>query len=131
MSCLAVTGSGDIAITNGRLSITQDPDIATAIKLGNRLQLFLGEWFLDTRIGVPYYQLVYVKNPNLTTVAQLFRRVILQTPRCIEVLEANLDFISNLRELIAMFKVRTESGAILTGGAGLPFIVEYNGKGAS
>lgn len=104
----------------------QDPDLCTAQKLTNRFQFFLGEWFLDTRLGVPYYQNVFVKNPDLNLIGQLFQRVITQTPNVASLTTAALNFINSSRELTAQFVVKTLTGAIIEGGPGQPFIVTLN-----
>lgn len=53
---------------------------AIAQRLMVRLQFFKREWFLDKRQGMPYFEAVLVKNPDLTLVQSLFRRAILSTP---------------------------------------------------
>lgn len=46
-----------------------------------RLRMFKGEWFLDKRQGMPYYQAILgVKNPDLGFISSLFRRAIESTP---------------------------------------------------
>ncbi len=122
---------GDLDLSGGNLRVEKDPDLCTAQKLTNRFRLFLGEWFIDTRIGIPYFQLVFVKNPNLQVIAQLFKRVCLQTPRVLNVLSESLNFFNGQRSLICEMKVQTESGAVLVGGPGLPFIVDENSKGTA
>jgi hypothetical protein len=51
---------GDLSIVDGTAAITQD--------LQQTLQVWLGEWFLDTTVGVPYRQQILVKNPNMDIV---------------------------------------------------------------
>jgi len=53
---------------------------AIAQRLRVRLQFFLAEWFLDKRQGIPYFQVVLVKNPDLGLIQSVFRRAILGTP---------------------------------------------------
>lgn len=121
-------GTGDLDISTGNLVISRDINLQVAQKLTNRFRLFRGEWFMDQRIGMPYLQQVFVKDPDLTGIAQMFRRAILDTQGVQAVLEANLNFLSGLRTLQAEFKVQTITGAILQGGLGTPFIVILDGQ---
>ena len=53
---------------------------ALSQRLTVRLLFFKREWFLDTRQGMPYFEAVLIKNPDLTLVQSIFRRAILSTP---------------------------------------------------
>ena len=53
---------------------------AIAQRLRVRLQFFLKEWFLDQRQGMPYFEAILIKNPDITLVQSIFRRAILATP---------------------------------------------------
>jgi hypothetical protein len=53
---------------------------AIRLRLEARLQFFKREWFLDLRQGMPYYEAVFVKNPDISLVQSIFRRAILATP---------------------------------------------------
>jgi hypothetical protein len=122
MSSFAMVGM-DLDLSSGNLVIVQDEDTNIAQKLTIRFQLFLGEWFMDARVGVPYLQVVFVKNPNLVIIGQLFRNVIYSTPGIANVLSENISFVPATRSLLATYKIQTISGAILEGGVGSPFIV--------
>lgn len=113
----------DLDISSGNLVVVQDRDTCLANKLTIRFQLFLGEWFMDSRIGVPYYQVVFVKNPNLVIIGQLFRNVIYGTPGIKNILSEDISFFSAFRQLSATYKIQSDTGAILEGGVGAPFIV--------
>lgn len=80
MACLLQTTAGDVDVTNGRVTIIRDPVQAGAIKLANRFQLFLAEWFRDRRVGVPWYQKIFVKNPNAALIKRIIRFIIVTTP---------------------------------------------------
>jgi hypothetical protein len=45
-----------------------------------RWRFFLGEWFLDQRLGVPWYQRILKKGADLRDVRQLLINVALQVP---------------------------------------------------
>ncbi|NIQ91014.1 MAG: hypothetical protein GWM98_04690 [Nitrospinaceae bacterium] len=62
---------GDLVIVRGREAIAQDLDI--------RLQFFQGEWFLDLRLGVPWYQDILGEKPRFNILKGIFRQVILGT----------------------------------------------------
>lgn len=62
-----------------------DGTAAIAQQVTIRLNFFLGEWFLDTRQGMPYIQRVLVKNPRSAAVRAIFRRAIVTTPGIIDV----------------------------------------------
>jgi hypothetical protein len=65
---------------------------AIAQRLRVRLQFFLGEWFLDQRQGMPYFQVVFVKNPDISLIQSVFRRAILQTPGVLAVKKLTTTF---------------------------------------
>ena len=75
MKTLARDENGDLALPV-RLNTGID---AVLQKVRARLRFFLGEWFLDQRLGVPYYSRILVKNPNLSPVSSIYRRVISKT----------------------------------------------------
>ena len=133
MSCFLQTPApdNDLDLSSGNLVVISRLADVTAQKLTNKFQFFLGEWFIDVRLGIPYYQSVLVKNPNLSSIGQLFRRVILNTPGVDSITSASLNFISNQRKLNAQFTVKTLDGFILQGGPGSPFIVTGTTGGLS
>src|SRR3972149_2290942 len=76
--------TGDLTITQGRLSLAVGAD-AVVQSLRIRFRTFLGEWFLDSRVGVPWFQLVFVKHPNLRLARAVLRQVALATPGAVAV----------------------------------------------
>ena len=65
---------------------------AIAQRLRVRLQFFKREWFLDQRQGMPYFEAVLIKNPDLTLVQSLFRRAILATPGVLSIAKFRTNF---------------------------------------
>ncbi|KKM27022.1 hypothetical protein LCGC14_1578880 [marine sediment metagenome] len=102
MADIAIDNFNDIAIVNGDLRIVTGPD-AIAQSLRIRLRFFLGEWFLDTRIGIPYYQAILLKNPNLVATRGIFGQVIRTSPGVISVGDLTLDLNAAKRRLVLTF----------------------------
>lgn len=127
MSCLLQSGTGDLVLTpvNGakRLTIVQDPTQCAAQKLTNRFLLFAGEWFLDTTVGLLYYSLIAVKNPNLSMLQRYFTKVILSVPPIVAV--NNLSLTLNARRQAQLsFTATTNTNQTIVGGPGNSFTVQ-------
>lgn len=106
---------GDLKLTDGQIRLTQTLKQAVAQHLRIRLQFFFGEWFLNTREGLPYFERVLVKSPNLGAIAGIFRRVILETPGIVALDNLLLDLNASTRMLyIQSFVARLDDGATLT-----------------
>lgn len=56
--------TGDLVIKNNNFAITPDGTQEVAQRLCQNLRTLLGEWFLDSSLGVPYIQSILVKNPT-------------------------------------------------------------------
>jgi len=116
--------SNDLALTSaGRLQLETDEVIAASIKLKHRFQFFKGEWFLDTRIGVPYFEVVYVKNPDIELIRRVIRRIILSCPPIVDVKKVDVFYLPKLRTCAFEFQAVAADGQIVAGGPGLPYIV--------
>jgi hypothetical protein len=130
MASTFLTGEGDndLALDAlGRLMLETDPVIAAAIKLKHRFQFFKGEWWLDTRLGVPYFTLVFgQKNPNLPIIRRLIRRIIVSCPPITDVKRLDLFYVPSDRLLAFEFEAVAEDGRIVSGGPGLPYLVSEN-----
>jgi hypothetical protein len=57
-------------------------------KIRQRLLFILGEWILDTRLGVPWFEEILVKNPDLRLIQARIRDVILSVPGMVNVQKA-------------------------------------------
>lgn len=90
-----------------------------------RFRFFLGEWFLDTREGVPYYRDILVKNPDPSVVASVFRRVLVTTPGVLSVLRFELRADFPNRTLRFDFEVQSTDGPIVVTPDDEDFIVRY------
>lgn len=124
MTTFAQDTNCDILVTNGRLSLVTDPATAGALKLRNQFRLFLGEWYLDSRIGMPYFQEVFVKDPNLGILTQLFRGVIQSTDGVKSVDSISVTFNNKTRVANVAFSATWNDGTIITAAQlDAPFLV--------
>jgi tRNA U54 and U55 pseudouridine synthase Pus10 len=115
-----------MSLTKGQLVLVTNEADQAAIEISNKLAFVLGEYFLDTRQGVPYQVLVWKKNPDLLLVKQMFRQVFLSVQTVSEVLSLDATLDKRTRELSFSFRVRSTDGRVVTGGSGRPFIVEVS-----
>ncbi len=102
--------TGDL-IVGADLSFLSDGD---AIKQACRLalELFLGEWFLDGSIGVPYYEEILVKAPNLPAIRAIFRKKLLAIVGVLDVISINLSYDNAARKLSVSWRVLTDFGEL-------------------
>ena len=106
---LLLDSDGDLDITGGNLTLTSGID-AVVQRLRLSLRFFRGEWFLDRRVGVPYFERILVKGPNIPAITTLFRDAVLADPEVTEVLGLELDFAAAARTLAVSFTARTTLG---------------------
>lgn len=127
MSCFLQSSQGDLVLTLGEngaknLTVVTDVSACAAQKLTNRFLLWLGEWFLDIRQGLPFFNQIAVKNPNLNVLKQLFTRVVLSVPGIVSVDTMNLT-LNAKRQATLTLTATTDEGATIVGGAGNAFVV--------
>ena len=104
------TGDLDLSTNDAQL-VTGSDEIAQHLRI--RLKFFLGEWFLDTRLGVPYYQEILKKGAKLTVVQEVLRVVILSTPGIIEILSFSFDLVSVTRSLSLDLRAKITGDEVL------------------
>lgn len=100
---------GDLALVNGTLAIISDAAYARQ-RVEVSLDFLLGEWFLDTRQGVPYFRDVLVRRPNDETVRSVLRRTILNTPGMVSVTTLTTEYDTAARKLTVFFEATYQTG---------------------
>jgi len=113
MSQFLVKDDGDIDIANNNFVVTSG---VTEIRqrLLQNIRTFLGEWFLDTTLGVPYYEIVFEKGAPANLVEDTFKDVILSTEGIIELIEFKpLDLDTTTRSLTVDFHAASLEGEII------------------
>jgi hypothetical protein len=108
------TTDGDLSVTGGKFSLVTDPATAGAQKLRNQFKLFLGEWFLDTRVGVPYFAAALGVKPNIAILEQLFGNIIRKTKGVKALNSITITFDRAKRALSVAFQAVWDTGAVIT-----------------
>ncbi len=122
MAVFAQTSDNDLSIVGGQLVLVTDIAEQAAIVMRNRFLFGLGEYFLDVRQGVPYFQYVFVKNPDVLLIKSLFAEIIRTTPGVKSILSLSVSRVG--RKAFFAFRALADNGRIVSGGSGSPFIVE-------
>lgn len=100
-----VLRSGDWAFALDREGIQQ--------RISQVLKTIAGEWFLDLDFGLPYFEQVLVKNPNLPSVQDLFRRALLSVKGVSSVERLTLSLDTTQRTLTVSWVVLTDLGLLV------------------
>lgn len=100
-----VIESGDLVLVDGLEAIAQD--------VTTRLRMFLGEWFLNTKAGVPYFERILVKNPSVPDVLSILSEVVTKTPGVQAITEGlTWDYSAADRSATVAFKANTIAGPL-------------------
>lgn len=111
MDILVDPDTGDVVYDNTQVTVTEEQRQSVAQKLTIKLQTFLGEWFLNTANGVPYYQEIFGKVRSKSTIDIIFREKISEEPDVIEITEFNSEITPD-RTYRLTFRVRTSLNQI-------------------
>lgn len=103
--------SSDLVIKNNDLILIDNAErVAQQVLI--TLRFWLGEWFLDTRQGVPYLEYVLVKNPNMNHIRQILAEKIQSVEGVNNIVSLDFDFRRITRELYVNFEIDTDYGLV-------------------
>ncbi len=101
----------DLLLQDGdNMLIDNAERVAQQIKI--KLKWFLGEWFLNTADGLPYFEDILVKNPNMTRIRNIFRQKILEVDDVKAVNSLTLSNNRQTRELTVEYEAATDYGLV-------------------
>lgn len=103
--------TNDLQLSGGDLVLVADFG-AIEQEIAIRLAFVFGEWFLDTTAGLPYFDNILVKSPNLAAIRTIFMDEILASAGVKGVLSLSLDFDRQERSLTVTFSVNTDLGKL-------------------
>ena len=102
---------GDWAVENDQLQfVTGRDEIAQIIE--TRLRSFIGEWFLDVRIGVPWFSKILKKNPSATEIEAILIQQIVDSPGVVTLENIDLSLDNVTRRLRVSFEAETLDGIV-------------------
>lgn len=104
--------TGDLVVDGADLALVSDLD-AIGQSVRTRLRFFLGEWFADLDVGVPWWQSIFVKNPNLGVVREALRSTVADTPGIARVEAFDFAFAAATRDLSVSFRARADTGELI------------------
>jgi hypothetical protein len=105
------TTTRDLAIENDAFVLVDGLD-AIRQELEIALSFFKSEWFLDTRLGVPYFEKILGQKPRLNVVKEIFREAIMLVNGVESIFDLNVDFNSSSRICSVSFRAATIEGPL-------------------
>ena len=110
---IKLTTDNDIEVVNYAMSLIEE-DEAIKQRLLVALQIFKGEWFLDTDLGVPYFQTIFQKGVTKGVVDSILKRKI----EAVEGVSRIVSFTSTLnnatRDYSCTFVCKTTTNETIT-----------------
>lgn len=101
--------------STGQLAVTQSFTELVGLRIRTRLRTVQGEHFLNRNLGVPYYEEVLVKNPDVESVNNLLISSMADVEGVQKVLEFESTFDRETRVFHVRFKVIATNGEIAEG----------------
>lgn len=106
MDLLLNSSTGDMIFNNGETNVTQLTADVVVQRLLITMKTFYGEWFLDTTVGVPYFQKIFGKTPKKATVDLIFQQLITNDADVLELLTFSSTLDTGTRGYSMTFSVR-------------------------
>lgn len=107
MKDILLDSSGDIKLTpGGDISIVESPIQEAMI----RMKWFLNEWAFDPGKGMPWFEHVFIKNPNEQYIKKLLTDQVMSIESVISVPKMNIAVEKKSRTATIMFSMQTSEG---------------------
>jgi len=108
---ILLDANGDWAVDNGAVQFASGKqEIAQSI--ATRLRTILGEWFLNTELGLPWFSRILRKNPNSAEVENIFVKAIADSPGVTSIDEFKMSYIKETRKLLVEARINSVDGVI-------------------
>lgn len=96
---------------NLRITTTDAEELSQLIT--TRLQTYSGEAFSNRAIGIPYFEQVLIKNPNLPLIRSIIAAEVASIPGVRDVLRVDLTLDKLNRKLNGTIEVRSTAGEVV------------------
>lgn len=110
MDLKLIENTNNLEITNSDLTLVSG-SVYVANKIRIALRTFKTEWYLNINAGLPYYEEIFIKNPNVDFIADLYQSEILKIKEVKELTEFELTLEN--RKMTITFTAILQSGEIL------------------
>ncbi len=112
-SFLIDQSTGDLDMSQG-LRFTEDLQTYVVQRLDENFSFFLGEYFLNERLGIPYFERVIGQKPDFALLQTLLSRAALQTIGVVSVPSFRVAFDKRDRKASPSFSVTLSDGTEIT-----------------
>jgi len=109
----------DLEILNNNLRMTTNTSQWLSCKLEARLKTFFGEWFINSTIGVPYFEQILKKQVDINNVTTILSDYIKNTRGVKELITFDVDYDNISRHYKYTFEVTSNDGTTVSGGSEL------------
>jgi len=109
MADIKLTDGHDLDLSTGDIQLIRGRD-ETAQRLTISFGTYLGEWFLDSRVGVPYFQTIFAKGTPTSEIEDIFRQVLEKDDGIDQVSELVVEYDAATRDLTVSVVARDIDG---------------------
>lgn len=106
---LTLDSSGNIAV------LSSDWSALLAQRIKTRLQTFRGELYLDRSVGVPYFEEVLKKHPDIQRVRDLLLTQVATIPGVQKVISLELTMDDSTRTFFVNYEILSDGGEVVKG----------------
>jgi hypothetical protein len=101
---LALGKDQDLTLIDGAESVRQQIEIM--------LLTFLGEWFLDTDVGIPYFERILIKSPDRAQIEAILRAKVIAIDGVDQVTELDIQYEAATRRAVITLNAHTTYGLV-------------------
>lgn len=105
------TSQHDLAFSGNSGSVVADL-LQVAQNIECRLRLIYGEWFMNVQDGVPWFEKIFVKNPDLSAIDIIIKSTIAETPEVTTLTAYSSSIDRAKRKLSISFQALSQYGSV-------------------